>query len=100
MALARVVAFEDVSPERMERLRSEMSGPEAPPEDVPATELLMLHDPDAQRSLAILIFDNEQDYARGDAALGAMPAEDTPGRRVSVDRYEVAMRRSATGAAR
>jgi hypothetical protein len=64
------------------------------PDDVPATEIIVLHDPEAERSLAILFFDSEDDYRRGDAALNAMPAGDTPGQRTSVTKYEVATRMS------
>ncbi len=92
MALARVVAFEGVTPERIEQLRGEIEGAEGPPEDLPSSELMILYDPSGQRSLAIVLFDNEDDYARGDAALEAMPATDTPGQRLSVDKYEVAIR--------
>jgi hypothetical protein len=42
---------------------------------------MLLHDPEADRSLAMLLFENEEDYQRGDATLNAMPAGDTPGRR-------------------
>ncbi len=92
MALARVVAFEGVTKERIEQLRGEITGSGGPPDDVPATELLILHDPAAEKSLAILFFENEDDYAQGDAALDAMPTEGTPGHRLSVDKYEVAIR--------
>jgi hypothetical protein len=43
----------------------------------------------------ILFFENEEDYQRGDAALNAMEPGDTPGRRASVDKYQVAFRRQA-----
>jgi hypothetical protein len=65
------------------------------PDDVPATEIVVLHDPDAQRSLVILFFDSEDDYRRGDEALNAMPAGDTPGQRSSVTKYAVASRMTA-----
>jgi hypothetical protein len=52
----------------------------------------VLHDPEAEKSLVILFFDNEDDYRRGDEALNAMPAGDTPGQRTSVAKYEVAAR--------
>jgi hypothetical protein len=94
MAYARVVSFEDVDQERIDGLRSRIESEGGPPPDVPAREILVLHDPDARRSLAILFFENEDDYRRGDAALSAMPADDTPGRRASVARYEVALRKS------
>ena len=92
MALARVVAFEGVTPERIEQLRGEIERAEGAPEDLPASELMILYDASGQKSLAIVVFDNEDDYARGDAALEAMPATDTPGQRLSVDKYEVAIR--------
>lgn len=91
MALARVVAFDGVDSERIAQMRQEMEQGERP-DDVPATEIIVLHDPGASKSLAILFFENEEDYARGDAALNAMPAADTPGQRTSVTKYEVAIR--------
>jgi hypothetical protein len=91
MALARVVTFEGVSAERMESMQAEMQGAERPP-DVPATEIVVLHDAEAEKSVVIVFFDSEEDYARGDAALNAMPAGDTPGRRTSVAKYRVAAR--------
>jgi hypothetical protein len=91
MALARVVTFDEVDSDRIEQLRREMSdGP--PPDDLPATEVMVLHDPDAKRSIAIVFFDNEDDYQRGDAALNAMSTADTPGHRTSVTKYDVAIR--------
>ena len=40
----------------------------------------------------ILFFETEDEYRRGDEALNAMPAGDTPGTRTSVAKYEVAFR--------
>ena len=91
MAIARVVEFEGVSRERIDEMNREMEGGERP-DDVPSTEIVVLHDGDAEKSLVILFFDSQEDYARGDAALNAMPAGDTPGRRTSVTRYDVAAR--------
>jgi len=91
MALARVVSFDGVDSERIAQMRQEMEGGERP-DDIPATEVIVLHDPDASKSLAIVFFDNEEDYATGDAALNAMPASDTPGQRTSVAKYDVAIR--------
>jgi hypothetical protein len=91
MALARVVAFEGVSKDRVEEMKREASEGE-PPEGVSATEFVVLHDPEAEKSLVVLFFDSEADYARGDEILNAMPAEDTPGRRTSVSKYDVVMR--------
>lgn len=94
MALARVVSFDQVSKQRMEELKREMDDG-GRPDDVPATEILVLHDPEAEKSLVILFFESEDDYRRGDEALNAMPAGDTPGQRASVTKYEVARRMTA-----
>jgi hypothetical protein len=94
MALARVVSFEGVNAERMAEMQREMEGGERP-DDVPAQEIVVLHDPEAEQALVILFFDNEDDYRRGDEALNAMPAGDTPGRRASVAKYDVAARMTA-----
>jgi hypothetical protein len=91
MALARVVAFDGVDSERIAQMRQEMEQGERP-DDIPATEVIVLHDPESSKSLAIVFFDNEEDYARGHAALDAMPAADTPGQRTSVTKYDVAIR--------
>ena len=91
MALARVVTFEGVSKDRMEEMDREMRDGQ-PPEGFPAAELVVLHDPEAETSLAIVIFDTDDDYKRGDEILNAMPAGDTPGQRTSVTKYNVATR--------
>jgi hypothetical protein len=72
----------------MDQVKAEIESGERP-DDIPATEFLLLHDPAADESLAILFFDSEDDYATGDAALNAMPTDDTPGTRTSVRKYEV-----------
>jgi hypothetical protein len=94
MALARVVAFDGVSSDRIEELKREI-GEGGRPEEVPASEIVVLHDAGAEQSLVIVFFETEDDYARGDAALNAMPAGDTPGQRTSVRRYDVAVRMTA-----
>jgi hypothetical protein len=91
MALARVVSFEGVSRDRMQEMDREMRDGE-PPEGLPATEIVVLHDPDAEKAVVILFFENDDDYRRGDEVLNAMPAGDTPGQRTSVAKYEVAFR--------
>jgi hypothetical protein len=91
MAIARVVSFDGVSSERMAEMQREMEGGERP-DNVPAKEIVVLHDPEADKSLVILFFDNDEDYRRGDEALSAMPASDTPGKRTSVSKYQVAFR--------
>lgn len=91
MSLARVVTFEGVDSERIAGMKQEIESGERPT-DVPATEMLMLHDAATDTALAVLFFDSEDDYAAGNAALDAMPAADTPGRRTSVTKYDVVAR--------
>ena len=94
MALARAVTFEGVDSNRMAELSKEIEN-DPRPDEIPATEILMLHDEGASTSLVILFFDNEDDYAKGDATLNAMTPGDTPGRRTSVTKYTVAGRMTA-----
>ena len=91
MAVARMVSFDGVSSERMAEMAREMQDGE-PPEGMPASELLVLHDPDAERATVVILFDNEDDYRKGDEILSAMPTGDTPGTRTSVSKYQVAHR--------
>jgi hypothetical protein len=51
MALARVVSFEAVNADRMAEMSREMQEGERP-EGLPATEVIVLHDPDTEKSLA------------------------------------------------
>jgi hypothetical protein len=93
MALARVVSFEGVSKDRMDEMSREIEQGERPA-DIPASEIVVLHDPESDKSLVVIFFENEDDYRRGDETLNAMPAGDTPGQRTSVSKYNVAMRMS------
>jgi hypothetical protein len=91
MALARVVSFDGVTKDRMQELQQRLESGE-PPEGMPKSELIVLHDADGEKSLVVLIFDNEDDYKKGDEILSSMPAGDTPGQRTAVSKYDVAMR--------
>ena len=68
MALARVVSFDGVDEDRIEEMKREMREGDQP-EEVPATEVIVLHDPESNKSLAILFFETEDDYRRGDEML-------------------------------
>jgi hypothetical protein len=94
MALARVVTFEDIDKDRVAGMKRDMESGERPA-NLPASEIIVLHDADADKSLAIVFFENEDDYKQGDETLNAMPAGDTPGRRTSVTKYDVAVRMQA-----
>ncbi len=93
MALARVVSFDGVTKDRIQEMEREIG--DGPPDDLPAKEIVVLHDPDAEKSLVILFFENEDDYKRGDETLNAMSSDDTPGQRTSVARYDVPIRMTA-----
>ena len=93
MALARVVSFEGVGQERVEEMKQRMN--DGRPDAIPATEVVLLHDAGAEKATVILFFDSEDDYNRADATLSAMPADETPGQRTSVGKYEVAVRATA-----
>ncbi len=90
MAFARVVTFDGVGKDRIEEMRKDMDGD--PPEGLPAKEIIVLHDAEAEKSVVIVFFDTEDDYRKGDEMLNAMPAGDTPGSRTSVAKYEVPIR--------
>jgi hypothetical protein len=91
MALARVVTFDGVGKDRMAEMDREMQN-EQPPEGFPGTEVIVLHDPEAEQAVAIVFFETEDDYKKGDEMLSAMPAGDTPGKRTSVTKYNVGTR--------
>ena len=91
MALARVVTFEGVDSARMAELASNIENGEAP-EGMPPAELLILHDPAGETAVAVLIVDNEDDYATAHEVMEAMPSEGTPGSRTSVTKHNVAVR--------
>jgi hypothetical protein len=93
VAYARAVTFEGVDRNRIGQLKQQLESDERPA-DIPATEIVLLYDADAEKSLVLVFFENEDDYRQGDAALNAMDPGDTPGRRTSVTKYEVAVRRS------
>ena len=63
MPLARVVSFDGVSAERMAEMQSRMQESDRP-DDVPAREIIVLNDAENEKSVVILFFENEDDYAR------------------------------------
>src|SRR5262249_42707519 len=88
MALARVVSFTGVDNSRIDQLKSEMESGERP-EGLNPTEVMILHDPDSQEALAVVLFDKEDDYRRGDEILTSMRGGDTRGQRTGVRKYNV-----------
>ena len=94
MALARVVTFEGVDSARIAELASSIENGE-PPEGMPPAELMLLHDPESDRAVAVVILDNEDDYAKAHEILDSMPSDGTPGSRTGVTKYAVAVRMSS-----
>ena len=92
MALARVVTFEGIERDRFAQMKREMEEGGAAAGSARERDSGAPVDPEAERALVVVFFETEDDYARGDEVLNAMPAEDTPGRRTSVSRYDVAVR--------
>jgi hypothetical protein len=95
---ARVARWEGADAETLERTAAEIRAQagSGPPEGVPAKGLLLLNDGESGRSLAISLFETEDDYRQGDETLNAMnPPGDDMGRRVSVEKYEVAVQLEA-----
>ncbi|MGB7588797.1 MAG: hypothetical protein WBM00_08825 [Solirubrobacterales bacterium] len=95
---ARVARWEGANAETLERTASEIrsQADSGPPEGVPAKGLLLLNDGENGRSMAISLFETEEDYQQGDETLNSMnPPGDGMGRRVSVEKYEVAVQLEA-----
>jgi hypothetical protein len=91
---ARVARWEGAQADALRRSAEEINAEAAsgPPEGVPAKGFLMLIDPDGGRSIAIGLFETEEDLRKGDETLNAMsPSRDDVGRRTSVETYEVAV---------
>ncbi len=92
---ARVATFEGADPGKIDENIQQMSA-QGPPEGVPATSFLLLVDRDRGKTVAIVLFDSEDDLRRGNEALNAMspPVGSGMGHRVSVEMYEVPLRMS------
>ena len=91
---ARVARWEGADAEASRRVTKEMQerAGDGPPPGVPAKGFTLLVDHESGRSLAIGLFETEEDLRKGDEALNAMnPSEDDTGRRLSVEMYEVAV---------
>ena len=64
MAVARVVSFDGVSSARVAEMERDMIS-EQPPEGLDAKEMIVLHDPDAERAVVLVLFDDEDAYGAG-----------------------------------
>jgi hypothetical protein len=95
---ARVARWEGANAETLKRTADEIraDAESGPPEGLPAKGLILLHDLDGGRAIAISLFETEDDYRQGDQTLNEMsPPGDGMGQRVAVDKYEVAVQLEA-----
>jgi hypothetical protein len=94
---ARVARWENADAGAMEKtaaeIRERAEGEGGPPPGVPAKEFLLLHDAAAGKIIAVTLFESEEDYRQGDETLNSMsPPGEGMGERVSVEKYELAVR--------
>lgn len=91
---ARVARWEGAEAGALKASAAEMAeeAKKGPPPGVPGKAFLMLIDPDSGTSLAIGLFETEEDLRKGDEVLNGMtPSRDDAGKRTSVEMYEVAV---------
>jgi len=91
---ARVARWEGASAEALDQVAASIraDAESGPPEGLPAKKMLLLQDKSSGRSIAIMLFENEEDYRQGDATLNSMsPPGEGMGQRVGVEKYEVAI---------
>jgi hypothetical protein len=87
----RVVRFTDVSPERMQALRSRIDESGGPPPGVEATGLTVLFDERQGTAVVLQSFATQESMEAAARVFEAMDPGETPGKRVSVDTCEVSM---------
>jgi hypothetical protein len=89
---ARVAQWEGAEGDAVRRVAEAIAADASsgPPEGLPAKGLLLLVDPDGGRTMAVSLFDTEEDMRQGDETLNAMsPPDEGLGQRGSVGMYEV-----------
>ncbi len=86
---ARVVRFVDVDADHLAGRLADAEEREAPPVDIPAKSIQILHDEDQRTAVVIQLFETAEDMAAAEGPLEAMDPGDTPGTRASVDRCEI-----------
>ncbi len=89
---ARVATFEGEQSQMRQVAEIIRKQSESGPEGVPGKEFLLLTGRDSGKTLAIVLFDSEDDLRKGDDALNAMsppPGAEGMGRRTGVEMFEV-----------
>jgi hypothetical protein len=94
---ARVAKWEGADPKALEesaaQIRAQTEAEGGPPPGLPAKEFLLLHDTAGGQAIGITLFETEEEYRQGDEMLNSMsPPGEGMGTRVSVDKYELAVR--------
>jgi hypothetical protein len=93
---ARVATFEGGDPAQVRQMVEAIKdrSQSGPPEGVPATGLLVLHQPEEGKVLAISLFKTEEDLRQGHATLDSMdpPVPGGMGNRAAVEMYEVGVK--------
>ncbi len=93
--LARMVTWEGGDADAMTKSAAEINeqAGDGPPPGVPAKEFLLLQDTASGKALAVITFENEEDYRQGDETLNSTsPPGEGMGQRVSVEKFEIAAR--------
>src|SRR3954471_1499281 len=91
---ARVTRWEGADGDAIRSTAEEINSraSSGPPEGVPAKGFLLMIDPDNGRTLAVSLFETEEDYRQGADTLNSMnPPADGMGQRAPVEKYEVAV---------
>jgi hypothetical protein len=91
---ARVARWEGSSAEALDAAAAGIreNAESGPPEGLPAKGLILLQDKESGRSMAITLFETEDDYRQGDETLNSMsPPGEGMGQRVGVEKYQVAI---------
>ena len=87
---ARVASWENGTDADIQKMKAQVESGEGPPPGVPAKGLMLLVDRESGRSLAITLFETEEDLQKGHETLNGMsPDDDSQLRRTDVALYEV-----------
>jgi hypothetical protein len=86
---ARVTVFEGGDVSAVRGAADEIKSSDAPPPEIPAKGITMLVDPESGKTLTVVLFETEEDRAKGDAALNERSPTGNSGDRTSVGFYEV-----------
>jgi hypothetical protein len=91
----RVVRFTDVTPERIEQLRSRINEAGGPPPGVKSSGIKVLFDEAHATAIVLQEFASAADMDEAAKVFEAMDAAETPGTRASVDSCELKLELTA-----